>query len=335
MLLLCAMVWIDFGVAALIIVASGTLLAVYADRLADKTGISGALIGLILLSIITSLPELGTSVAAVAYLGKPDLAAGNIFGSNAFNMLVLGILDLFLGAVPIYALSRVSHYRSSMLAMLMTVVAMAAIYAGGFGNIAGRVGLDSILLVAVYCAGIYFIFKEERASQASQASPHPDADAETKKESIALEAGVVAVCGVVVVATGFYLSNISDEIVEITGWGESFVGHLFLAVSTSLPELVVAITAIRLKAYDMAIANVLGSCFFNIIIFSVVDPFYEKPILADISRINLTLAFVSLAMIGVAMAALYAARKGKSSGLVKWVLFGLYLLGTYLVFSPN
>ncbi len=321
------MIWLKFLAAAGIIIACGTVLAVYADRLSEKLDISGALIGLILLSVVTSLPEFGATVSAVVYVGKPDLAAGNIFGSNTFNILILSIIDFILGATSIYTLSKVSHARSAALAILMTVIAMSAIALGDNSVIAGRVGVEAFILLAVYFGGIYLIFKKE------EQSPHPKKDG--LKESVAFEAAVVAASAVVVVVTSYWLALISDEIAVITGWGESFVGYLFLAVSTSLPELVVSITAIRLKAYDMAIANIFGSCFFNIIIFSVADFLYPSPVLRNVDPANIKLAFISAVMIGVAMAALAAGKRGMKTGFVKWALAALYLLGSWVVFSPG
>lgn len=320
------MVWLQFLVAAGLIVASGIALVIYADRLADKTGASRALIGLILLSVVTSLPELGTSFSAVAYVGKPNLAAGNIFGSNTFNILVLVIIDFMLGSASIYALSRVSHTRSVLLAMLMTIVAIVSMQFSTIGFFDGRIGPETVLLLAIYVVGIFFIFDEEKQT------PHPEPSG--LKESVAVEIAVVVGSGIVVVSSGYWLAYISDDIAIITGWGESFVGYFFLAITTSLPELVVAITAIRLKAYDMAIANVIGSCFFNILMFSIVDPFYHAPVLQNIGPSNLTLALVSLTMVGVAGAALYAGTRGFRLGFVKWLLIALYLFGSYVVFSP-
>jgi len=191
------------------------------------------------------------------------------------------------------------------------------------------VSTAAIVLLVTYILGIYIILKEEKDSH------KPDESEAAEKESIAKEAAVVFISGLVVVGSGYWLANIADEIAGITGWGESFIGYLFLAVSTSLPELVISVTALRLKAYDMAVANIFGSCFFNILMFTIAEPFYKGVILNDVGGANVYLALVSLAMIGVAGAAVNAGRKGMKSGLTKWVILGLYLLGSYVVFSPG
>lgn len=320
------MVWIQFIAAGAVIVISGTLLTTHADRLSDKLGISNAIVGLFLLSLVTSLPELGTTVSVVASVGKPDLAAGNIFGSNAFNILIVAIMDLSVGSASIYALSHVSHKKSALLAMLMTAVAILAIRFGGAELFGGRIGTETLLLLALYVGGIYSIFKGEKESG------HPHADKKTEKESVTREVTVIAVSAVFVVLAGYWLASISDEIARVTGWGETFVGGIFLAVTTSLPELVISLTAIRLKAYDMAVANIFGSCFFNILMFSIADPFYGAPLLQNVS--NIRLAVVSFVMIGVAGTAFACGRRGYGGNFsfVKWVIIALYLLGSYVAF---
>ena len=323
------MVWVEFLAAATLIAMSGTILATNADRLADKTGISSGLIGLLLLSVITSLPELGTTISVVAYVGSPDLAAGNIFGSNTFNILILAVMDFLLGSTVLYASFRIPHAKSASLALLMTAVSIGAIVHGNASFFGGKVGAGTISLLVVYICGIYIILKEEKTSHKA------DESEAVKKESIAKEVAFVFMSGLVVVGSGYWLANIADDIAKITGWGESFIGYLFLAVATSLPELVITITSLRLKAYDMAVANIFGSCFFNILIFTIAEPFYDGVLLKDVGGANVYLALVSLAMIAVAGIAVYAGRKGMKSGLTKWVIVTLYLIGSYVVFSPG
>jgi cation:H+ antiporter len=322
------MLWIKFLAIAALIAISGTILTVYADRMGEKLNISGAFIGLIILSIVSSLPELGTTFSVVKYIGKPDLAAGNIFGSNTFNMLILAILDFALGSASIYALSKANHQKSILLAVLMTITCMAAIYSAGFGVFAGY-ALDTGLLVLLYFFGVYILYMDERNS--IKTSPGFGGEMPWK------EIAVVVGSGAVVVASGYWLASISENIEKATGWGESFVGYIFLAISTSLPELVITLASIKLKAYDMAIANTVGSCFFNLLMFSIVDPFHAGPIFSDISISNIHLAGASLAMLLLLSASL---KIGKASGWLshltsatKYLLILFYIAGSWLVFS--
>ncbi len=318
------MLWFEFIASAVLIISAGALLTTYADRLSDKLNISGAFVGLIILSIISSLPELGTTISVVKYVGKPDLAAGNIFGSNTFNILILAVLDFLLGAASLFALSRVSHQKSIALAVLMTIVAVLAIRGDGIFFIDGA-QLDSFVLLMVYFIGIYFLFLAEKKARKP--------DHKYGSEKVGKEILVVVLSGLVVVISGYWLARISDGISEVTGWGESFVGYIFLAVTTSLPELVISISSLKLKAYDMAIANTIGSCFFNVLMFAIADPFYDGSLLADTSPYNIRLGLVSIAMLVVTAVALMAGSRGKNTGWTKYLLVVLYVLGSWLVFS--
>jgi len=84
---------LGFTICAAIIIYSGTQLSYYGDKIAELTGLGRAWVGLILMSSVTSLPELITGISSVAIVNAPNLAAGDIFGSCVFNLLILSILD--------------------------------------------------------------------------------------------------------------------------------------------------------------------------------------------------------------------------------------------------
>ena len=90
-----ALVWVQLAAASVVILVGASLLTKSADVIAIKTGLGRAFIGVILLATATSLPELGTGISAVKLLGEPDLAAGDAFGSNLFNLMIIGLLDMF------------------------------------------------------------------------------------------------------------------------------------------------------------------------------------------------------------------------------------------------
>ena len=93
--------WLQLGAAALLILGVSTFLAKSADIIALKTGLGRSFIGVVLLATATSLPELGTGVSSIVLIGEPDLAAGDAFGSNLFNLLIIGLLDIFWRNRPI------------------------------------------------------------------------------------------------------------------------------------------------------------------------------------------------------------------------------------------
>ena len=87
--------WIQLIVAAAVILFTSKYLAKSADNIATKTGLGRSFVGVVLLATATSLPELGTGINAVSRLDAPDLAAGDVFGSNIFNLLIVVVLDAY------------------------------------------------------------------------------------------------------------------------------------------------------------------------------------------------------------------------------------------------
>jgi cation:H+ antiporter len=102
---------------------------------------------------------------------------------------------------------------------------------------------------------------------------------------------------VVVIATGPWLPFIGRESAEVMGWNTTFVGMLRIAGATSIPELVVTIIALRLRAVDMAIGNLLGSNLFDILVLAIDDIAYTKaPLLSSVSPANAITAFAAVIM---------------------------------------
>ena len=93
--------WIQLIGAALVIVVASNFLAKSADVISVKTGLGRAFVGVVLLATATSLPELATGISAITVVGEPDLALGDAFGSNLFNLLIIGLLDIYWREGPI------------------------------------------------------------------------------------------------------------------------------------------------------------------------------------------------------------------------------------------
>ena len=142
-----------------------------------------------------------------------------------------------------------------------------------------------------------------------------------------------------VIGAGIWVAFVGDDIAAATGWDTSFVGSLFLAISTSMPELVVTIAALRLGATDMAIADILGSNMFNITIIFAADIFYTKgSILSSVSHSHLiTVAMVITATILVIIGLRFRRQRKlfRFSGWYSPPLIALYILGAYFLFRSG
>jgi cation:H+ antiporter len=224
-------------------------------------------------------------------LGQPDLAAGNFFGSNMVNVVLLALIDLVIFRVPLLRKVALSHALTAALTTVLMVVAVFAILSDMNLTI-GWVGVDSILLIVAYFTGIWLIQRETKGpAVAGPATQEPAAGFPS------LRVGLIgfAVAAGVLIFTVPQLVNSSSEIAVITGLGTGFVGVALLSVVTSLPELVAAIAAIRIGAFDMAVGNLFGSSVFNMLALGISDFFYlDGSFLANIDP-----AFAMVGLLGL------------------------------------
>jgi cation:H+ antiporter len=120
------------------------------------------------------------------------------------------------------------------------------------------------------------------------------------------------------------------------GWNKSFVGSLFVALATSMPELAVTLSALRMGALDMAIGNLLGSNLFNALILAVDDVFYHPGVLlANVSPVHAVTAASAITMTGLATVGLFFRPGSRVLRAVGWISLGLlamYLLNTYVLY---
>ena len=332
------MIWLKFVLCLGIILFAGTKLARFGDAIAEKTKLGRIWIGLVLIAVITTMPELVTSISSVALVRSPDLALGTLLGSCGLNLSILALLDVLHSRTPVLTAASPRHAMTAGWGALLIAVAAAGIIAGGrFSFLAsGLVGIPSIVIVITYLLGMWWIFRRERSqrSQAPSAAP-PQYDNFTAR-TVWLRFALAAAA---VIAAGIWLSFIGDEISKTTGWGGTFVGSLFLAAATSAPELVVAITALRMGAVDLAVANILGANMLAIAMIAPVDLAHGQGfILSAVSRSHLIIASVAVMMSLLVMAGLRFRQRRKVLKVTSWyapVLIVLYILGAYVLFRSG
>lgn len=331
------LVWVKFLVCVVLVLVFGTQLSRYGDMIGEKTGLSGVWIGLLLLAIVTSLPEIITGMSAVAMVAAPDLALGTLFGSNAFNLFIVAILDMMHQRGPLLSSASRSHVFSAGLGILLIAFAGISIFLSThvWDGAFSWLGLYSIVLVVVYLLGSRRVFGRESKAVIgdSVALRYPNISAKR------VYLGFV-IAALVVVGTGTWLATIGDEIATVTGLGDTFVGSLFLALTTSLPELVVAITALRIGAVDMAIADVLGSNMFNIGIgVACFDLFSgSASIFASASASHYITATVVAVMSLTVVAGLLLRLRRKTMIVMSWyapALVAMYVVGAYFLFHAG
>ncbi len=259
--------WLQFAGSAALLVLAATQLARYGDAIAVRTRLGGMLVGTILLAAATSLPEFLTTINAIGQ-NVPDLAAGNIFGSSMFNMFVLGVLDMANWRVRVLRQVAMRHALTASMATLLTGAAALFVLVKLNIQIAW-VGLDSLLIIALYFFGVWVI----RTGGVVPAPVEAIApDAKTPRLLHALIGFSVATAVLVVISP--WMVSSSAKIAKTTGLGTGFVGALLVATVTSLPEVVTSVAATRLGAHDLAVGNLFGSNVFNMFALALADFFY-------------------------------------------------------------
>jgi len=286
--------WAKFIICILIIFFSGKKVARYGDIIATKTGLGGIWTGVILIALITSLPELFNGISAITLVGAPNLTVSNLLGANAFNLLNLALLDIaYQNGSLLAAVSR-THQLTGWFSLILVFVVAASIFISSHFHALGIgwIGWYTPIIILLYLFFVRRLFVLEQ-HQSSQQEARPDYEGISMRKACTC----FAISAAFIIGAGIWLPTIGEEIALATGWGESFVGSLLLAFTTSLPEITVSFAAMRLGATNMAVANMIGSNLFNMTIIPVDDLIYLKgPVLAAISENNLITALAVMLM---------------------------------------
>jgi cation:H+ antiporter len=328
-------IWLQFAVCAALIAFGAAWLSRYGDVIAAKTGLSRSWIGLMLLATVTSLPELATGISAVAVADVPDIAVGNVLGACVINLAILVVLELLHRDESIYRRASQGHILSAAFGVVMIGVAGMNVVLGARTSALaiGHVGVYAPIIVALYLMAARTTFVYERSQIESFAEAVADRFPEyTLGQAAARFAGAA----LVVVAAGVWLPFIGAELARTMGWHGTFVGTLFVAGATTLPELSVTIASLRVGALDMAIANLLGSNLFNVLILAIDDLFYvEGPLLARVSPMHTMSATSATVMTGLVVVGLLYRPRTRLVGGLGWVglgLFNVYLLNAFALY---
>ncbi len=299
-----------FGACALAVWIAGTRVARYANTIAAKTGIGRVAIGMVLLGGVTSLPEAAVSIFS-AIAGNPALAVNNLLGGVAMQRAVLAGVDGFIGrdALTMIVASPAVLLQAALGILILLVVATAVLVEDTaiFG-----IGAWSWAIVALYIFSIWIMSdsKGRRSwvtpARESPASDSSDTGASTPEsgdssDSLTLVIAKTVAAAAVIMAAGFFLSQSAEAIAEQTGLGLSFVGAVLLALVTSLPDLSTIISSVRMRQYEMAISEVLGSTLFNVLLIFLVDAVYVgEPVLNEVDDFSM-----AAALLGAVLASIY------------------------------
>jgi len=330
------LLWLQLLLCLAVIGYAGYFLSRYGDIIAEKSGISASWIGLILLSTATSLPELVTGIASVTFADAPDIAVGDVLGSTVFNLGILVMLDALYKRETLYSKAAQGHILSASLGTLLIAFAGFSLLLdhAGLSPALGHVGFYSPFIVLVYLVAMRAVYSYEHRTLAEytedSAERYPDVSLRTAVTGYAWAA-------IAVVVAGSWLPFVAKDISDLMGWGQSFVGTLLVAAVTSAPEAAVTLSALRIGALDMAIANLLGSNMFDIVILAIDDLLYTQgPLLANVDISHALTAFTAVMMSSLVAVGLVFRPQGRVVLGLTWVslgLFMLYVLNSWILFA--
>lgn len=236
-------------------------LSYYADLLNKTTNISGVFIGGILLAGITSLPELVTCLSSI-FLNNPYLAIGDILGSNFFNIAMMCFFDILFIKTMFYNYTKNRYYLIYVL-LILNYLIMYLFMGGTFNLEIFNIGLPSFIIIITYI----FYLKNAKEEETKK-------EVITTKEHVLLKFFLVGLFMVIVsILLTLVVNLIADKNPNVAS---SFIGAILLGITTSMPEVITFIALIKMKSFDLALSDIIGSNLFNLLILAVGDIFLKN-----------------------------------------------------------
>ena len=236
-------------------------LSYYADLLNKTTNISGVFIGGILLAGITSLPELVTCLSSI-FLNNPYLAIGDILGSNFFNIAMMCFFDILFIKTMFYNYTKNRYYLIYVL-LILNYLIMYLFMGGTFNLEIFNIGLPSFIIIITYI----FYLKNAKEEETKK-------EVKTTKEHVLLKFFLV---GLFMVIVSILLTLVVNLIAgKNPNVASSFIGAILLGITTSMPEVITFIALVKMKSFDLALSDIIGSNLFNLLILAIGDIFFKN-----------------------------------------------------------
>ena len=324
---------LGFLICASLIFITGKNLSRYGDIIGERLGLGKAWIGLIMMASVTSLPELVVGISSVTIVGSADLATGDVLGSCVFNLMILSVLDVFVRKEALFTKTSQTHVMAGSMGIILVAMAGLGLFLPDEIALTPWIGITSSAFIVVYLLAMKVIYSFERSNHpATKTTEAHVSEAITLKKAFAL----YILNAAVVVGAALFLPGFAETIAKETGLGESFVGTLFLAASTSFPEMAVSFSALRSGNFDMAVGNLLGSNIFNILILAIDDIFYTKGhLLKQASDVNIVSVFSVIIMTAIAIAGLAFQKREKKRFLLAadtFLILCVYIINLVILY---
>jgi len=320
--------YFKIAIGLLLLFIGGEALVRGSVVLSKRLGISAILIGVVVVGFGTSAPEMIVSIQA-SLKGQPDIALGNVVGSNIANvLLILGLAGVL---TPVYCHHKAIH-RDALVGVIASVALLVLSYVGIISRLSGAVMLLALIVYLVYS---YRLERREKWASSQKATPtlhEQEVDELSSKMSLRTSI-VLAIVGIIMLVFGAdSLVEGASNVARQFGISEAVIGLSLVALGTSLPELATAISAAIKKHSDVIIGNVLGSNLFNILsILGVTSMIKPIPVTGQIATFDIPLA---LAIAFILLVIILVLKKiGRITAVLFIVSYFSYI--AWLYFSGN
>ncbi|MCO7220429.1 sodium:calcium antiporter [Klenkia sp. PcliD-1-E] len=288
------LVGVVLAATAVVIVLAGIRLTRVADTLAARTGLGDAVGGALLLGAVTSLPGIVTT-ATGSLGGDPGFGLANPVGGVALQTVWLAIADL------VYRRANLEHSAASLQNILQALVltALLAVPVIAYATPTLSIGWVHPMTLAIplfYGYGLVLLKRvaadpmwQATRTGTTETDEDEDEGGELAQPTSRLW-GELAALGLVVGVAGFFVGQTGLRFVALTGLPSDLTGFTLTTAITSLPELVVLITAVRMGALTLGVGNIIGGNVFDTLMIAVADGFYlDGPIYRDAGPSSLVL----------------------------------------------
>lgn len=289
-----------------VLVKSSDIVSDSASNIAQITGIGQLAIGFLMLSIITSLPELAVAIFSVR-CGDTSIIVGTLFGSNIANIgLVLGITAVV--STSTMLISQDSLKKLALMMFAPTLIPIMILLSPEAGRIAG------VILLGIFALFCLYIVRSKTTTGVSKKKI-------TQSRGLIKDLGIIIASLVAIIISANYVVDSAINIATTFRIDKLVIGATIIAVGTSLPELSVTLAAARKKHMDLALGNILGSCFTNLTLI------LGFSLAASASPVNMTIFFELIIVLSIINLALWRMlADSRISFLDGFVLIFLYLI---------
>ena len=233
-------------------------LSYYVDYLNRKSKINGAVLAGVFLASITSLPECVTCFSAI-FVNNYSLAVGDILGSNIFNIFMICVFDLFYIKKAMFSNMKKSHFLVFILLFINYLVMYLFL---------GKVSFLSIPTFVILITYAYYLYKVSSKKEEKAKINDYSFD-----NNIILKLIITAV---LMMFSSIILTIIVNNLAKMHPYfASSFLGAIFLGITTSLPEVVTCYSLINMNSFDLALDDIIGSNFFNLLVLALGDLFIK------------------------------------------------------------